>query len=130
MENKSEKKKKSKIALYVFLIFMIGFGLVKYNLSQKQKRAQVFIGKIITSVLEDTEFYKRNSHKDAIDELENNKDKISENYLISIVDYSWGVHEAYILFDNKTRFYADVVISDNIPFLYHFGKLRDRSQKE
>ncbi len=120
--------KRSKVFLYGFILFVsvivIWIGIVQYRSLQKQKEAQVFIGQVINSVLEDTKFYKDNSEEDIIVELQENRNIMTDNYTISTLDYSGATYEAKISFDNGIEFKVDVSFYDNKPFLSHFRRLK------
>lgn len=123
-----DRMKRSKVFLYGFILFVsvivIWIGIVQYRSLQKQKEAQVFIGQVINSVLEDTKFYKDNSEEDIIVELQENRNIMTDNYTISTLDYSGATYEAKISFDNGIEFKVDVSFYDNKPFLSHFRRLK------
>lgn len=116
-----------KILLYGFILFIIAvvawIGFVRYKALQEQKQVKTFIGDIVKSVSQDTQFYRDNSDKDEVIQLQNNRSLMSDNCTISIIDYTWGTYEALVLFDNKTKIKVNVSFRNNKPFLSHFRRL-------
>lgn len=113
----------------LILTIIIWLGLGRYEFLGKQKEGKVFISHIITSILEDTDFYKKNSDGDAQKKIVSNKEIISDTYVISTIDYSWGIYEAFIIFNNGSKAKVDVTFINNGPFLKHFRVIKVENDK-
>jgi len=117
----SEKKCSCK-PIIIFLIGLLmlpilGLGFIRYRSWQEQKQAKIFLHQIIDSVLNQTEFYKNNSEKEAIEELNNNIGIITNLYDVIIVDYDFGTWDCLLLFDNDRAFRAGVAFENGKPLL-------------
>ena len=111
--------------LLVFAVVTTWYVLGEHRFLQKEKKVHRFIGQIINSALDNTDFYRNNSRSRIIKDIDNCRDLMSNRYTISLIDYSWGIYEAKILFDNKISIKVDITFRDNKPFLSHFRKLKE-----
>ena len=124
------KKETTKVLLrntvLIFILLVVSwFSIAKYQSLKKQKEARVFISQIVDSVFRNTNFYKHRTDSNVIEKLETHRDLMSNQYTISTIDYSWGIYEAKIVFDNGVSVKVDVTFQYNMPFLYHFHILND-----
>ena len=124
------KKETTKVLLrntvLIFILLVVSwFSIAKYQSLKKQKEARVFISQIVDSVFRNTNFYQHRTDSNVIEKLETHRDLMSNQYTISTIDYSWGIYEAKIVFDNGVSAKVDVTFQYNMPFLYHFHILND-----
>ena len=124
------KKETTKVLLrntvLIFILLVVSwFSIAKYQSLKKQKEARVFISQIVDSVFRNTNFYQHRTDSNVIEKLEAHRDLMSNQYTISTIDYSWGIYEAKIVFDNGVSAKVDVTFQYNMPFLYHFHILND-----
>ena len=127
MINKKEETKvllRSTVLIFILLV-VSWFSIAKYQSLKKQKEARVFISQIVDSVFRNTNFYQHRTDSNVIEKLETHRDLMSNQYTISTIDYSWGIYEAKIVFDNGVSVKVDVTFQYNMPFLYHFHILND-----
>jgi hypothetical protein len=127
MINKKEATKvllRSTVLIFILLV-VSWFSIAKYQSLKKQKEARVFISQIVDSVFRNTNFYQHRTDSNVIEKLETHRDLMSNQYTISTIDYSWGIYEAKIVFDNGVSVKVDVIFQYNMPFLYHFHILND-----
>ena len=127
MINKKETTKvllRSTVLIFILLV-VSWFSIAKYQSLKKQKEARVFISQIVDSVFRNTNFYQHRTDSNVIEKLETHRDLMSNQYTISTIDYSWGIYEAKIVFDNGVSVKVDVTFQYNMPFLYHFHILND-----
>lgn len=104
------------------LIFGLGFVLAYFICTEayhrelnEQQDVRDFVDKIISSVLDQTEFYKKHSQKQAIETIEEYANDFSKCYKVGTFDKTFHAYEAVIIFDNEKRFYVDVIVrKDNI----------------
>ena len=100
----------------MLLVLILGFGLGFFvsNISnhrkalQKQK-VEEFIEQIITSAIEQTEFYKKHSSNRAIDSIQKDAKNFSNCYKIRFADVTFNAYEFTVIFDNGSEFYVDVI---------------------
>ena len=117
------KKETTKVLLrntvLIFILLVVSwFSIAKYQSLKKQKEARVFISQIVDSVFRNTNFYRHRTDSNVIEKLETHRDLMSNQYTISTIDYSWGIYEAKIVFDNGVSAKVDVTFQYNMPFLY------------
>ncbi len=103
----------------IVLLGALWFNVGQYEFLGKEKAAKVFIGRIITSVLTGTDFYKTKTEDDIIAQVEASRDLISDSYTISTHDYSWDIYEGTIRFGNGMSVKIDVIFRDNKPYMLH-----------
>ena len=101
----------------IVLLGALWFNIGRYEFLGKEEAAKVFIGRIITSVLTGTDFYKTKTERRVIAEVETSRDLISDSYTISTIDYSWDIYEGMIVFDNGMNIKVDVTFRENEPHM-------------
>lgn len=89
--------------------YIISSELYKYDNLEKEK-VEFFIGEIISSVINQTDFCKNNSKSRAYEELQNHSDDLTVFYKINVYDKTFHAYESIITFDNGKEFYADVIV--------------------
>jgi len=89
---------------------LIVSDLVKSNIARDEKHAEQFIDQIISSVLNQTEFHKLHSSKEALKELQRYAKNFTPRYRINVKDKTFSSYESEVIFDNGQMFYVDVTI--------------------
>ena len=138
MVNKEEKRRRNMqyIALFfgsilfgvivIVVILAVSFFMGQRKFLETKKEAKLFIDQFISSVHSDTDFYKTKTKSDTIAKVKASRELISDQYTISTIDYSWGVYEGKILFDNGLIIKVDISFreSENKPYrLIHWHKI-------
>jgi len=102
---------KEKQLFWIFVAVVVGISLViimRPTTLKKERKAKALLEKVITSVNDSTDFYKKHSTASVIGDIEEHKTKISKNYIIEVFNNE-GPFEYFVTFDKKYTF--DVVIN-------------------
>lgn len=115
------KKFKSvrKTMLILFIGFLIGVVAVEFlheKRTHETKEAKQLIRKIITSAVEQTDFYKKHSNQEGLEAIEKYAKDLSPNFEVIDIDYSLGYCQFEIIFDTGKMFYTDISIYDDNDF--------------
>lgn len=115
-KNGLKVRKKKIIGLSIFIILLSIIILLsslvaigKYYGRKKEKIVRQFLSRVIDSINENTLFYKENSSEKALEEIQNDIDKISKDYEITVIDYDPGYYEYQVTFNKSNKIYAVVM---------------------
>ncbi len=126
-------KKKRHTALIIFSVIILSilillisiFAIGRYMTEKETEEVKRFIGQIITSVNEGTDFYKKQSHEKAVENIQDHKGEISVDYEIFINEVSMGHYECSVTFNNKTKFGIVVEAYKDDIRLTHFFPIKE-----
>lgn len=105
------------LSISILLIFLL--IVCRPTPWKAERKARAFLEKVITSVNNDTDFYKKRSKENAVSDMEEHKTMISNNYIIEVFNNE-GPYEYFVTFDEKYTFKVDINRSREGLILYKF----------
>lgn len=99
----------------LLILLLIAFRPTPWKAEQK---ARGFLEKVLVSVNDSTDFYKKHSTENVMRNIEEQKTKISKDYIIEVFNNE-GPYEYFVTFDKKYTFKADINYSGGL-ILYKF----------
>lgn len=113
---------KSRWLLKKILVFGLGFcvglaicAISDIQWSHEKQKVETFIHHMITSTINQTEFFKEHSTEEGRKNLQKYADEFSSVYKIYVFDHTFGAYESEVIFDNGKNFYVDIsVYKDDI----------------
>jgi hypothetical protein len=76
---------------------------------RNEHRAREFVEITVDSINQHIEYYKHHCSKDAMVNIEENINEITDNYKITVIDAEWTYYEYDLTFDGKNKFYVAVL---------------------
>jgi hypothetical protein len=104
------------------LIVLISWHIqTRHESLRKEQEAREFLEQVITSINNETEFYKIHTNELNLKDIEANKDGLSKDYKIHLIDFDPGHYEYEMEFSGGKRFYIVVIKFEEG---YHFSHFR------
>ncbi|MHC4640776.1 MAG: hypothetical protein ACYS32_03960 [Planctomycetota bacterium] len=103
--------KKSKIlrSLLVFCLILIFAALFWWLvMHMREREARSFLIQAIESINKQTDFYKKHSEKEALEEIEKSRFAITNNYTITLHYDTWSAYDYEVVFDRSYASYVDI----------------------
>ena len=103
--------KKSKIlrSVLVFCLILIFAALFWWLvMHMREREARSFLIQAIESINKQTDFYKKHSEKEALENIEKNRFAITNNYTITLHYDTWSDYDYEIVFDRNYGFYVTI----------------------
>jgi hypothetical protein len=115
------------LTLMLTILLIIAFRPTSWKVEKKAAR---FLEQIITSINEQTNFYKEHSQFNVVSDIETHLSKISRNYKWRIFRQSENLIEYFVTFDETYEFQFDVAISKKGHILTKLFLLPPRKHKK
>ena len=119
--------------IFYLLIVLVGLFVTKETFhiirARKEIEAKQFIGNIIESAVNKSDFCRNHTDSKVFEAITNNFDNLSLGYRILVVDYTFGNYEGIITFDNGKEYWFDFSYKDktlNIFRPYVWPKVDDK----
>jgi hypothetical protein len=106
---KNGKKSKILRSVLVFCLILI-FAVFSWWLvmHMREREARSFLIQAIESINKQTDFYKKHSKKEALEEIEKSRFAITNNYTIILHYDTWSEYDYEVIFDVYTSSYIDI----------------------
>ncbi|MFX0067347.1 MAG: hypothetical protein ACFFC7_34940 [Candidatus Hermodarchaeota archaeon] len=104
--SKKSKILRSVLVFCLILIFAALFWWLVMHLREREARS--FLIQAIESINKQTDFYKKHSEREALENIEEYKDVITNNYTITCHYDTWSEYDYEVVFDRSYGFYVTI----------------------
>jgi hypothetical protein len=98
------------LSIAMFLLFSLGW-MSRLIMHMREREARSFLIQAIGSINKQTDFYKKHSEKEALEEIEKVRFAITNNYKIILHYDTWSEYDYEVVFDRKWGCYVTIIRS-------------------
>ncbi len=109
----NNKKIKAGIFLLIAVVFVALIGGFFLNNHLGKKQVENFIRLYINSIIADSDYYRQHTTDRVIKDVHIFGQNLSKDFSFGMADYSWGVYEYLLVFQDGDKIYMDIDKENN-----------------